>query len=833
MPIVITVPAAGRYWQVIEAAFGTAAPTDPPVTGRDTSTGYPTIVAGGWTRISGPDRSAAGGISQGGGVNDYNVTSTAKNLSTGKAEAGVGTIVLDGDDGWLDPTNPTSPYAGYLVPGVAIRAWVTDGNGHYWPDWRGFVRQWPMSQSSKPGQTAAIECYDAVGWLGGVTSPYPTEMHRAVLTSGPSSYWPHDEPSGATAIRDVVSGFDATLSGSASMGGPSLTAEGYGGSLVSSHLANGDYATASQRAFTASPTTYALLVRLLNPDALAGGAQHLLWSGVDPAVGLTDISIDTFGVSIGDATGNIGTQWNLSSTILTPGLYHLGLVYDGTTVWAYFNGAGLHVPCAYSPAPQTLQWGGFLTELPGGTPGDNSPGAQISHVAIWPRALSGPEMATIAAAAFTARSGDTAGARLGYLLDQVGWPASLRSIGSTMTTVGPVRMGSDWALDTVNRLVAYEDGILSATADGKIALVGRYGDPPSSFAVGGHDLTHNAPLANATYSTSEVQAVTAAVVGDPPTTYESGATITSGVTVTVDQKGVNADNDWLVAQRLVHLGVAARPGIDGVTLDPVDTPTALTLALAATGTVQRKPIWSPTPIVEPHQVTSINGTGGAGRPVQRTISLLRLRRKQWRLQCPSGTYPTVNGATTPNSAALAPANLVIECQFRLQDWTTSAILLQHGVSPQGWLFWWNAGANALEFGWFDSGGVSHHANSATFARFGTRYVWVAVNFIPASGAVNFFLSPTNRSRYVPWGLNSVGATTVAASTAPLILGQMFPTGGGGSVNADVLEARLGPLNAAATVSFDPTADNQPGVSSWTASTGETWSLQGTGSLIAS
>lgn len=814
-----------RFYSVVQAGFGTSAPADP----NPTVSPAGTLNLGGWTTLS---------TVAGAGVRDISGARTSQNQSSGEAEPGMSTLVLDDIKGWLDPENPSGPYYGYLVPGVPIRKLTFDGTT-YTPAWRGFVSKWPSSQGSKGIQDATIECYDPIGWLGGTPPRYPSELYRAIMASSPSSYWPHDDPQGSTTARDVVSGFDAAVNGTAALGGSALTPDGYGGSAGFANLP-GDYLEASPLALPRPPFTIFMVVRISTvwagsyfPGLLATGPATGPGAPFGPPYYLSPVAMNSQWAEAwdGNTAHDPATQtWVPGGTILNPGLHILAMTYDATTVASFHNNAKRsnslfpQQPSAYS----FLRWGAALEAVGG----DTGSGCDISHLAVWPRVVSDADIIGFGTAAIAGRTGETAHDRFHYLLDQVDWPAGQRSIGATKTVVGPVRMDDGNILDPLKRVTAFEDGVMGALADGTIFLIGRDGDPAPSFAIGGAA----APVEDPAWSTDELTAVSSATVSDPPVTVTSGDTISNGRQVRIEQLAVSTDDAWLVAQRAVQLGQQPRPGVDQVTLDPVLVPAALTMDVGDVGTFARRPIWSPTDIAYPMQVTSVQDIDGAAQRLLRRFTMLAPRRHQWHLRAPNHN-PT--GATAGNTAAMSPANLTVEALFRVDDWGSldAGMLVAHADYPQtrGFQFFrfptlTTPSATSLALVWCDNAGTQHAAGSNPIFRAGTRYIWGKATLDPSTGTVTFWVSIGNRSQYAQWGQTVVGATTLRSYTGALEVGQ--DAAGNFPLIGDVLVAKVATLAGVPIASMDPTADNQPGVSTWAASTGETWALQGSGLLVA-
>jgi hypothetical protein len=98
--------------------------------------------------------------------------------------------------------------------------------------------------------------------------------------------------------------------------------------------------------------------------------------------------------------------------------------------------------------------------------------AVYDEVAIYPTALSGTRLAAHNAAARTAWSGDTSGARIGRLLDIGGWSATDRNIDTGVSVLQSVELGGN-LLAALQKVEDTEQGRLFVTGDGKVRFIAR------------------------------------------------------------------------------------------------------------------------------------------------------------------------------------------------------------------------------------------------------------------------------------------------------------------------------------------------------------------------
>jgi hypothetical protein len=87
----------------------------------------------------------------------------------------------------------------------------------------------------------------------------------------------------------------------------------------------------------------------------------------------------------------------------------------------------------------------------------------------------------------TARSAELSGARVGAILDAIGWPAADRAIDTGLTTVQAVTYADERALTALQLVESTEGGVLFVSRDGKITFLDR--TKPVTIALDGANLT--------------------------------------------------------------------------------------------------------------------------------------------------------------------------------------------------------------------------------------------------------------------------------------------------------------------------------------------------------
>lgn len=145
-------------------------------------------------------------------------TLAGRNHELDRTDAGQLTLTLGNEKGWYTPGAETdidgdpipAPYLGNIVP--RRRVWVcAEHAGVLYAVWSGHIRRW---EASYPGGLAGasevkLSAVDGFRFLSGVALPAP---YRAqVLTDGPLSLFPLDEPSSAAYAGSLVFGEPARL----------------------------------------------------------------------------------------------------------------------------------------------------------------------------------------------------------------------------------------------------------------------------------------------------------------------------------------------------------------------------------------------------------------------------------------------------------------------------------------------------------------------------------------------------------------------------------------------------------------------------------------------
>lgn len=192
-------------------------------------------------------------------------------------------------------------------------------------------------------------------------------------------------------------------------------------------------------------------------------------------------------------------------------------------------------------------------------------------------------------------------------------------------------------------------------------------------------------------------------------------------------------------------------------------------------------------------------------------------------------------ASTPAQAGFAPASLSIDLQtkVRMTTWTPSG--------NQFLLANWNAGADTryamfidnagkLNAAWYRSGAVFTGSASTIATGFtnGTDH-WVRALINPATGTINYYTS-TDATSWTALGTQvtaTAGAVQTPGTAQPLTTGAT--AGGAGTMIGRVYAAHLliGGVSLAA-VDF---STQTTGATSFIGATGETWTLQGSASIV--
>jgi hypothetical protein len=232
----------------------------------------------------------------------------------------------------------------------------------------------------------------------------------------------------------------------------------------------------------------------------------------------------------------------------------------------------------------------------------------VDELAIYPSALDATAVSDHYVAATAPRDGDGTGTRIGWLLDQAGWPAGLRDLDTGMSTCEALVLDGRTVVDLLWEAVEFEDGTMFIARDGDVTFrdrTARYTDTTATASQATYSYTgSNGKFADVTFDYSAQRIENRAKVRTPNgTVYEAVNTTSTGTywVRTVERRIPQADSnhaqalaDWLVLKgkdplrRITSLKVATAR--DTTTFDAtvgLELGYRITVALdpAGTGTI--------------------------------------------------------------------------------------------------------------------------------------------------------------------------------------------------------------------------------------------------------
>jgi hypothetical protein len=760
-------------------------------------------------------------------------------------EPGEGTLLFGNANGFLDPTNPASPYLALLTPGRILRlVQVRNSDGLDAELFRANVKTWPTRWSAGGSDvTTKLELRDLVWMMGATETPESLvtyELKRGVRYPRPSHLFMlrESETTGDVVLSDDLTDFVATPYGVPAKGSGTLVpysdvAGLKGGNVGTASTAATGYIGIPLACAPAPPWTYMAL------ESVTKDRAALAWNDNNINLPNLSLSITDDGSALGPRayarvrqTDN-ATKFVSGGPRLDDSAPHLLAMNDtGTQLFVYADGVshGSIVHTAiYQPG------GGLFAAL-----GD---AGQFAMLAIWRERILAAAQALIWEDVQRPWYTHTGFGRVSALLDMClpgvpkDFPASVVSLSWL-----PVSLRRAPLLDILRRTTYADDGRLwvergvvqrrsrSTAAPGPaLRLYGTGGVPVADFtmAEGTEDLVTHARL--------ETEAGVVEVYED------TAASERRGVHRLPDPGPLPLKNPldlWSLCERIVHYRSQLQPYTDTLDLVPYADGVGFddTLATKLYDRIDhaRTLPWDASVVTEQLEVVGIrhraSGAGFCNWSTQ--LRTQPVRRQRLRLNV---TNVTPNaGASTPNSVANSvTGNIDIRARWWQNDWQQAfAGLVSKGLAnTAGGAYEMYARAGRTEFVWHEAGGTLRVAVSASWlAQAGARPVWGRVTLNVTSGAVTFYRSEDGSDWAIVSSVTPVAGTSVRDTSAALEVGAR----NGGAANplngrllyAEVRNGIAGPVAAR----FDP--NESSGVSPWVASTGETWTVRSASSIEA-
>lgn len=388
-------------------------------------------------------------------------------------EAGSCVITLSNRDRRFDPSYSAGPYFGNLIPRKQIRVTATWSAVDY-VMFRGWVTGWPQSFHPGDGKdaTVTIEAVDATAWLSSNRVPIDLVYTYANTTIGSLAFFLRSADRSQWSDATSNGYFARPLSGNA---------------RVSSSLSAGSTANAIQFDGTAAwsmnrwTTTAAWSVSFwFNPGAIPSGAisAEIVMSGGDGNLGntasyylyWTNANLLEFNFA-----GGGGGYTQSAIGVFAPNVSHHVVFTKATNSnHVYVNGVDRTGTTSSSPTPDLK-----LDSFGDWTAGDKSGSLDLFHGSLADVAVFNKELSAAEVLAFYQRSNgyleEDSATRVTRILDDVGWPATWRSITTTpRATVGELIYNAKTANELLQEVQDTEQGRIFAAKDGLVTFLSRY-----------------------------------------------------------------------------------------------------------------------------------------------------------------------------------------------------------------------------------------------------------------------------------------------------------------------------------------------------------------------
>jgi hypothetical protein len=382
-------------------------------------------------------------------------------------------VVLSNTDRRFDPEHAAGPYFGDLLPGKKIRVSVVYSAVTYYL-FTGFVQGWPQEYQSSVDSTVTISAVDGSRFLEQAILNR-SAYEAAVLADDPAAYWPLQERNSiSTPFDDLVSGQELTA---VPLRGATPVALAYPTNDV----------VGASNAITALPDPAVSAATVMFGLGFSAPAEPLAieaWVFVGPSdssfqLGVTGssssrtvqvlMSAGRWTISASSVTLNRHVTPTLTVAADSGGWMHIAAVLDVSNLTLYING---QVVAVVATSVGTFVNSGVSTVLYA----NGSSSDCIAHHAVYTTSPTAARIQDHYLAGLTAYGhpfGERSGARIGRVLDEIGWPAGDRDIGDGDTVHGPYVPSRQSAMKYMRDVETAEDGYLFLDGQGRVVLRDR------------------------------------------------------------------------------------------------------------------------------------------------------------------------------------------------------------------------------------------------------------------------------------------------------------------------------------------------------------------------
>ena len=384
-----------------------------------------------------------------------------------RIEAGTCDLEIEDDDRRFDPSNTASPYYPNVKPMVPVRVTVTHNATNY-RRFYGFVEAWPQQWSGGGDPASTIFSIRAVDMFKllqrkVLRSPYEIE----VLVDNPLIYWRLDESGGALVAVDISGNERHGDFGIVSLdetppfpdGGSAIRGDTGPGYSVLSQLSSG----------LQGPTDFS--VECWHKVAAANQGTRMVAQGEEANLSwylYAGLSTPTFSVRNRDSTADSVSISATGINYADDEWHHIVARFNSATpqLSGYLDAQGT----ATSTSADPFDFNNARIRARYNT-GTVTEASAIDEVAIYDYVL---PLARVQAHydARTLRAGELSGARIGYILDQIGVAAGQRNIDPGLSKISGMQ-GGVTALDAMQDIADAENGVLFVAGNGVLTFFDR------------------------------------------------------------------------------------------------------------------------------------------------------------------------------------------------------------------------------------------------------------------------------------------------------------------------------------------------------------------------
>jgi hypothetical protein len=388
---------------------------------------------------------------------------------------GTASVTFSNRDRRFDPEYAAGAYFGNLNPMKKIRIRATYSAVAY-DLFVGFVQGWPQDYEFTFDSTVTVQCVDGSRILESSTLNR-SAYEAAVTIDAPMLYWPlqQQNSSGSSDWVDVVIGQTLSQSGFTFASGSGSDVVGADGYIVPVYDADVgqthgliDWGGSGPTDAPAAPLAMDCWV-YLSSAPLTSYSAVTIGSGFFDTIGVYVDSDNTWDISWSNTSLNRFAQYSSTTPVVRGRWHHIAVIGALGTVKFYLNGVEVS-STATSVGTSAF---GLETRRVANAADDTD---LLAHVAFYSTAPSAARIQEHYLAGLTAYGhpyGERTGARIGRVLDEIGWPAADRTLSTGDTVHGPYIPDRQSAMGYMQDAETAEDGYLFIGDNGNVIFRSR------------------------------------------------------------------------------------------------------------------------------------------------------------------------------------------------------------------------------------------------------------------------------------------------------------------------------------------------------------------------